>query len=59
MKLTNQLKNEKKKQQAFFFVIPALFGLTVTQHKPTAKEPGINVNYMDKTVKPSNNFFDM
>jgi endothelin-converting enzyme/putative endopeptidase len=48
----------KKKQQAFF-CDSCTFGLTVTQHKPTAKEPGINVNYMDKTVKPVTTFSDM
>jgi predicted metalloendopeptidase len=38
-------------------VIPTL-GLTVTQAQTvqTVKEPGINVNYMDKTVKPANDF---
>jgi hypothetical protein len=40
-------------------VIPALLGLTVTGTTvQTVKEPGI-VNYMDKTVKPANDFFDM
>jgi predicted metalloendopeptidase len=40
-------------------VIPALLGLTVTQAQTvqTVKETGINVNYMDKTVKPANDFF--
>jgi endothelin-converting enzyme/putative endopeptidase len=51
----------KKQQQAASFVIPALLGLTVTQAQTvqTVKEPGINVNYMDKTVKPANDFSDM
>jgi putative endopeptidase len=50
---------KKNSNRQLLFVIPALFGLTVTQAQtvPTVKEPGINVNYMDKTVKPSNNFF--
>jgi predicted metalloendopeptidase len=36
-------------------------GLTVTQAQTvqTVKEPGINVNYMDKTVKPANDFSDI
>jgi endothelin-converting enzyme/putative endopeptidase len=50
----------KKTATGSFFVIPALLGLTVTQAQTvqTVKEPGINVNYMDKTVKP-NDFSDM
>jgi endothelin-converting enzyme/putative endopeptidase len=50
---------KKNSNRSLLFVIPALFGLTVTQAQTasTAKEPGINVNYMDKAVKPSNNFF--
>jgi endothelin-converting enzyme/putative endopeptidase len=51
----------KKQQQAASFVIPALLGLTVTQAQTVQtvkKEPGINVNYMDKTVKPTT-FSDM
>jgi putative endopeptidase len=50
---------KKNSNRLLLFVIPALFGLTVTQAQTasTAKEPGINVNYMDKAVKPNNNFF--
>jgi endothelin-converting enzyme/putative endopeptidase len=49
-----------KKKTGSFFVIPALLGLTVTQAQSSdCKEPGINVNYMDKTVKPANDFSDM
>ncbi|WP_339919366.1 M13 family metallopeptidase [uncultured Flavobacterium sp.] len=50
---------KKNSNRSLLFVIPALFGLTVTQAQTasTAKEPGINVSYMDKAVKPSNNFF--
>ena len=40
-------------------MIPAIvsFALGQAQNAPAAKEPGINVNYMDKKVKPSNDFF--
>ena len=50
---------KKNSNRQLLFVIPALLGLTVTQAQTvqTAKEPGINVNYMDKTVKPVNDFF--
>lgn len=50
---------KKNSNRQLLFVIPAVLGLTVTQAQttPTVKEPGINVNYMDKAVKPSNNFF--
>jgi endothelin-converting enzyme/putative endopeptidase len=49
----------KNSNRQLLFVIPALFGLTVAQAQETAtvKEPGINVNYMDKAVQPSDNFF--
>jgi hypothetical protein len=33
------------------------FAVSQAQNAPAAKEPGINVNYMDKNVKPSNDFF--
>ena len=41
------------------FVITAIvsFALGQAQNAPDTKEPGINVNYMDKKVKPSNDFF--
>jgi predicted metalloendopeptidase len=41
------------------FVIPALIGFTNAnaQKAVTQKEPGINVSYMDKSVKPSEDFF--
>jgi endothelin-converting enzyme/putative endopeptidase len=50
---------KKNSNRQLLFVIPALFGLTVAQAQETAtvKEPGINVNYMDKAVQPSDNFF--
>ncbi|MBC5837469.1 M13 family metallopeptidase [Flavobacterium muglaense] len=49
----------KNLRKPFLFAIPALFALTSSQAQTEtpAKEPGINVKYMDKTVKPSNNFF--
>jgi len=41
-----------------FFVLPMIVGFTGTaQEKPVLKEPGINVTYMDKSVKPSHDFF--
>ena len=40
------------------FVLPMIVGFTGTaQKKPVLKEPGINVTYMDKSVKPSHDFF--
>jgi endothelin-converting enzyme/putative endopeptidase len=49
-------KNLKK---PLLFVLPALFAVTTIQAQSgnAEKEPGINVNYMDKSVKPSNDFF--
>ena len=43
----------------FLFVIPAIIGLTPcsAQEKPASKEPGINVSFMDKSVKPGDDFF--
>ena len=51
------MKTMKNKQ--LLFVIPAVLGFAVSQaqNAPASKEPGINVNYMDKNVKPSNDFF--
>ncbi len=42
------------------FVIPALIGFTNTnaQKAVTQKEPGINVSFMDKSVKPNQDFFN-
>jgi len=42
-----------------FFVISAFFGSTISQAQsdPSAKKPGINLDLMDKSVKPSDNFF--
>jgi predicted metalloendopeptidase len=41
------------------FVIPALIGFTNSnaQKAVTQKEPGINVSFMDKSVKPNEDFF--
>jgi putative endopeptidase len=43
----------------FLFVIPAIVGFTTcnAQKGPALKEPGINVSFMDKSVKPGNDFF--
>ena len=51
------MKNNNNKQ--LLYVIPAMMAFAVgqAQSNPTVKEPGINVNYMDKNVKPSNDFF--
>ncbi len=40
-------------------LLPAIFGLTAAQaqDKAAKKAPGINLSYMDLTVKPSDNFF--
>jgi predicted metalloendopeptidase len=52
-------KMKKTSNKQLLFVIPAIMGFAVSQAQsvPAAKEPGINVNYMDKNVKPSNDFF--
>lgn len=44
---------------AVLFVIPALIATSVgqAQDNTAKKEPGINVNYMDKKVKPTDDFF--
>lgn len=44
---------------AVLFVIPALIVTSVVQAQDNTakKEPGINVNYMDKKVKPTDDFF--
>ncbi|HMK06897.1 MAG TPA: M13 family metallopeptidase N-terminal domain-containing protein, partial [Flavobacterium sp.] len=49
------MKLQIKKQ--LLFVIPAIIGFTESQAQAPAKEPGINVSYMDKNVKPNNDFF--
>jgi endothelin-converting enzyme/putative endopeptidase len=51
------MKRNSKRQLRY--LVLALFGLVVAQAQETApaKEPGINVKYMDKAVKPSDNFF--
>lgn len=44
---------------AVLFVIPALIATSVVQAQDNTakKEPGINVNFMDKKVKPTDDFF--
>ena len=50
---------KKTTNKQLLFVIPAIMGFALgqAQNAPDTKEPGINVNYMDKKVKPSNDFF--
>ena len=50
---------KKTTNKQLLFVIPAIMGFALgqAQNAPSTKEPGINVNYMDKKVKPSNDFF--
>ena len=50
---------KKNNNRKLLFVLPALFGFTILQAQTvsTEKEPGINVGYMDKGVKPTNDFF--
>jgi putative endopeptidase len=44
--------------KTLFYVIPALIVLSVNaQNEAPQKNPGINVSYMDKSVKPSDDFF--
>lgn len=42
------------------FVIPVVLGITESsaQNTPEKKQPGINVNLMDKSVMPTNDFFN-
>ena len=44
---------------AVLFVLPALIATSAVQAQDTTakKEPGINVNFMDKKVKPTDDFF--
>ena len=50
---------KKNSNKQLLFMIPAIMGFAMgqAQNAPAVKEPGINVNYMDKRVKPSNDFF--
>jgi len=44
--------------KTLLYVIPALIGLSANaQKEAAAKTPGINVPFMDKSVKPSDDFF--
>ena len=51
------MKINFKKQ--LIFVFPAIIGCTTinAQNAPVKQEPGINTSYIDKTVKPNDNFF--
>lgn len=51
------MKNSSAKR--LLFVIPAIIGFTTAkaQNSPVKKEPGINVSFMDKKVKPTDDFF--
>jgi putative endopeptidase len=51
------MKVHLKKQ--LIFVIPTIIGFTSinAQNAPKMQEPGINVSYMDKKVKPNDDFF--
>lgn len=51
------MKNSSAKR--LLFVIPAIIGFTTAnaQNAPVKKEPGINVSFMDKKVKPTDDFF--
>jgi endothelin-converting enzyme/putative endopeptidase len=46
-------------KKPLMFVLPALFVAATTQAQDAkpAKEPGINIQYLDKSVKPSDDFF--
>lgn len=48
-----------KINKRILFAIPAIMGLAATQAQNVSvpAQPGININYMDKNVKPSNDFF--
>lgn len=47
-----------KLNKTLLYVIPALIGLSANAQKEVAaKTPGINVPFMDKSVKPSDDFF--
>jgi len=40
------------------FILPAIFGFTIAEAQTNGKkEPGINVSYMDKTIRPNDDFF--
>ncbi len=51
------MKNKFSKR--LLFVIPAIIGFTTVhaQNAPAKTEPGINVSFMDKKVKPNDDFF--
>ena len=44
--------------KTLWYVIPAMIGLSANAQKEVPqKTPGINVPFMDKSVKPSDDFF--
>lgn len=46
------------KRNNLFVLIPVLIGLTPLQAQTTQKQPGIDISLMDKSVKPSDDFFN-
>jgi endothelin-converting enzyme/putative endopeptidase len=48
-----------KMKKQFLFVIPAIFGLTIShaQSVPVHAQPGINISNMDKKVRSNDDFF--
>lgn len=48
-----------KKSTSLLLALPAVlsFSWCQAQNAPTIKEPGINLQYMDKTIKPNDDFF--
>ena len=57
IKTKNKMRINLSKQM--LFAIPAIMGLAEGQAQDTGakKEPGINMSYMDKAVKPQNDFY--
>jgi putative endopeptidase len=53
------LKMKIHLKKSFFFVIPAIVGFAGAQAQsvPAKAQPGINTSFMDKSVKPNNDFF--
>ncbi len=53
------LKMKIHLKKSFFFVIPAIVGFAEAQAQsvPAKVQPGINTSFMDKSVKPNNDFF--
>jgi putative endopeptidase len=53
------LKMKKHFKKSFFFVIPAIVGFAEAQAQnvPAKVQPGINTSFMDKSVRPNDDFF--